>query len=81
MDAVKYKSKMKAYYAKAGIKTARYHLVHDYEGCKKFIAEVGYPVIVKPDNGVGASCTYKLKTDADFDYFFATKDDVLYIME
>ena len=60
MDAVKYKSKMKAYYAKAGIKTARYHLVYDYQGCKDFIAEVGYPVIVKPDNGVGASSTYKI---------------------
>ena len=82
MDAVKYKSKMKAYYAKAGIKTARYHLVNDYEGCKKFIAEVGYPVIVKPDNGVGASSTYKLKNDDQLNYFFATKEaDVLYIME
>ena len=82
MDAVKYKSKMKAYYAKAGIKTARYHLVNDYEGCKTFIAEVGYPVIVKPDNGVGASSTYKLKNDDQLNYFFATKEaDVLYIME
>ena len=82
MEAVKYKSKMKAYYAKAGIKTARYHLVYDYEGCKDFIAEVGYPVIVKPDNGVGASSTYKLKNDDQLNYFFATKEpDVLYIME
>ena len=81
MEAVKYKSAMKAYYAKAGIKTARWHLVHDYTGCKDFIAEVGYPVIVKPDNGVGASHTYKLKNDDELNYFFATKDDVLYIME
>ena len=73
MEAVKYKSKMKAYYAKAGIKTARYHLVYDYEGCRDFIAEVGYPVIVKPDNGVGASSTYKLKNDDQLNYFFATK--------
>ncbi|MDD7174179.1 MAG: ATP-grasp domain-containing protein [Clostridiales bacterium] len=81
MEAVKYKSAMKAYYAKAGIKTARWHLVHDYTGCKDFIAEVGYPVIVKPDNGVGASHTYKHKNDDELNYFFATKDDVLYIME
>lgn len=82
MAPVKYKSKMKAYYAKAGIKTARYHLVHDYEGCRAFIAQVGYPVIVKPDNGVGAASTYKLCDDAQFNYFFATKHhDVLYIME
>ena len=81
MQAVKYKSAMKAYYAKAGIKTARWHLVTDYTGCTDFIAEVGYPVIVKPDNGVGASHTYKLSSDDELNYFFATKDDQLYIME
>lgn len=81
MQPVKFKSAMKAYYAKAGIKTARWHLVRDYDGCKDFIAEVGYPVIVKPDNGVGASHTYKLKSDDELNYFFATKDTTLYIME
>lgn len=81
MQPVKFKSAMKAYYAKAGIKTARWHLVRDYDGCKNFIAEVGYPVIVKPDNGVGASHTYKLKSEDELNYFFATKDETLYIME
>ena len=60
MPRIKYKSKMKEYYQKAGIATARYHMVDDLAGCKKFIAEVGYPVVVKPDNGVGASDTHKL---------------------
>ena len=81
MEKIKRKSAMKAYYAKAGIPTARYHLVYDYEGAKAFANKVGYPVVVKPDNGVGANNTYRLKSDADLDYFFATKDDNLYIME
>ena len=81
MQPVKFKSAMKAYYAKAGIKTARWHIVRDYTGCKDFVREVGYPVIVKPDNGVGASHTYKLKSDDELNYFFATKDETLYIME
>lgn len=81
MQPVKFKSAMKAYYTKAGIKTARWHLVRDYDGCKNFIAEVGYPVIVKPDNGVGASHTYKLKSEDELNYFFATKDTTRYIME
>lgn len=82
MRKVKYKSEMKAYYEKAGIKTARYHLVTDYDGCIKFIEEVGYPVIVKPDNGVGASQTYRLQNVEELNYFFATKDNsVPYIME
>lgn len=81
MHPVKYKSAMKAYYEKAGIKTARWHLVYDYDGCRAFIDEVGYPVIVKPDNGVGASHTYKLESDEELSFFFATKSDDLYIME
>ena len=65
IDGIKYKSCMKEFYAKAGVKTARYHLVSTYEEGMAFIAEVGYPVIVKPDNGVGAAATYKLKNDDD----------------
>ena len=82
MVRTRYKSGMKAFYAKAGIPTARYHLVKDYEPAKEFANKVGYPVVVKPDNGVGANATYKLKTDADLEFFFATKDNsVQYIME
>ena len=79
---IKYKSKMKEYYTKAGVPVARYHLVDNKENCLKFIKEVGYPVIVKPDNGVGASDTHKLSSDADLDNFLETKiADVQYIME
>ena len=81
MEKMKHKSAMKEYYAKAGLPTARWHLALEYNAAKAFANEVGYPVIVKPDNGVGANNTYKLKSDADLDYFFATKDDNIYIME
>ncbi len=81
MPKVKYKSKMKAYYQKAGIKTARYCLVKTEKLCKKFIDEVGYPVIVKPDNGVGANDTWKLSSDDELKQFMAEKPDVPYIME
>ena len=81
MPKIKYKSKMKRYYKKAGIKTARYYLVKSLAGCKKFIDEVGYPVIVKPDNGVGASATYKLKNEEELVNFLKTKAPVQYIME
>ena len=82
MVRTRYKSGMKAFYAKAGIPTARYHLVKDFEPAKEFANKVGYPVVVKPDNGVGANATYKLQSDSDLDYFFHTKDNsVQYIME
>ena len=82
MERTRYKSGMKAYYAKAGIPTARYHLVHGLAEAKEFANKVGYPVVVKPDNGVGASATYKLRADEEVDFFFATKDNsIQYIME
>lgn len=82
MARIKYKSGMKAYYEKAGIPVARYHMVDTLEGCKKFIKEVGYPVITKPDNGVGASLTYRIENDAELDAFFSEKDDsIQFIME
>ena len=81
IEKVKLKSAMKKYYAKAGIPTARYHLVDNFENSCAFANKVGYPVVVKPDNGVGASHTYRLKNDDELRYFFATKDDTSYIME
>ena len=82
MERIKYKSRMKEYYQKAGIPVARYHIVDDYDGCRAFIETVGYPVVVKPDNGVGASHTYKLESDQDLGEFLAQKQsDVSYIME
>ena len=81
IDGIKYKSRMKEFYAKAGVKTARYHLVSTYEEGMAFIAEVGYPVIVKPDNGVGAAATYKLKNDDDVRAFYNDLPHVQYIME
>ena len=79
---IKYKSRMKEYYARVGLPTARYHLVDTMEGCRKFIEEVGYPVVVKPDNGVGASHTYRLENQEQLEEFMQTKEaDVSYIME
>ncbi len=82
MPRIKYKSGMKAYYQQAGIPTARYHLVDDFAGCRAFIDTVGYPVIVKPDNGVGASHTYKLDSDDELRAFLREKDGgAAFIME
>lgn len=81
MDRIKLKSAMKAYYAKAGIPTARYHLVEGYEDAAEFAHLVGYPVVVKPDNGVGANNTYRLTCDDDLHFFIDHMDDNIYIME
>ncbi|MBQ0000319.1 MAG: ATP-grasp domain-containing protein [Clostridiales bacterium] len=82
MPRIKYKSQMKAFYEKAGIPVARYHMVDKLADAKAFIAEVGYPVVAKPDNGVGASHTFKITNDAELKSFFDFKwPDTQYIME
>lgn len=81
IDHYKRKSEMKAYYAKAGVPTARCHKITTREAAEAFLSEVGYPVIVKPDNGVGANDTYKLENDEDLQRFFAQLPEVPYVME
>lgn len=82
LPRIKNKSKMKEYYKKAGIKVARYHLVHEWDDCMNFINEVGYPVIAKPDNGVGAIATHRISNEHDLSEFFKHKCPAIqYIME
>ncbi len=78
---IKYKSGMKEFYARAGIPTARYHIVEGFEDASAFAHKVGYPVVVKPDNGVGASKTYRLSNDDELWFFIDHKDHTRYIME
>lgn len=79
---MKYKSKMKQVYKECGIPVARYIVDASLEEALAFTKTVGYPVVVKPDNGVGAISTYKLKADEEVEYFYQTKHyGVSYIME
>lgn len=77
----KTKSSMKKFYEAAGCPTASWHLVTTLEEGRKFVQKVGYPVIVKPDNGVGASSTWKLSSDEELEEFYSTSHKVQYIME
>ena len=79
---IKHKSKMKEFYRRAGIPVARYHMVDTLENALAFATKVGYPVVAKPDNGVGASHTFKIEKEEDMKQFFELKwPDTTYIME
>lgn len=79
---IKFKSKMKEYYAKTGIPVARYHMVDTLENCLEFAEKVNYPVVAKPDNGVGASHTFKIENEEQMKQFFELKwPNTIYIME
>lgn len=64
LRSVKLKSQMKLGYRRAKVKTARHHLIDQLDEALQFATKVGYPVIVKPDNGVGASNTWKVGDEA-----------------
>ena len=81
IDRIKNKSAMKAYYAKAGVPTARLHKVTTFEAGRDFAHMGGYPGIVKPDNGCGAEATYKLRNFTELKEFYAEPHNVRYIME
>ncbi|NLC96816.1 MAG: ATP-grasp domain-containing protein [Erysipelotrichaceae bacterium] len=81
LQSFKFKSGMKKFYEDAGIKFARYHMVTNLEEGQKFIKEVGYPVVVKPDNGVGANATYKISNSKELKEFYNTTLYTQYIME
>ena len=84
-DEIKFyqhKSLMKQGYERAGAKVAQYILVSDRKSLEDFIKKVGYPVFIKPDIGVGAEETFKIKSEKDVDYFFEKKQNwVTYICE
>lgn len=78
---VKRKSKMKAVFREAGIAVAPGTPASSPDAVAAFVAEVGYPVVAKPDVGVGAAATYKLCDDEDLARFFAEKPATDYLVE
>ena len=71
ISGIKEKSEMKKFYALGGVPTARQ--IKAAEGPKAVLAfahKTGYPIIAKPDNGVGASGTFKLNSDGELADWF-----------
>lgn len=81
IDEYQSKSHMKAYFKCAGIPTARYQIATTLEEALNFSKEVGYPIVIKPDVGVGASDTYKIKNDKDMTQAFVKPFRETMIME
>lgn len=74
--SIRNKSEMKKYYALGGIPTARQ--IKGSEGVKAvraFVKKTGYPVIAKPDSGMGASGTFKIGNDAELEAWFESHRD------
>jgi hypothetical protein len=81
MPPVKRKSQMKKLFIQAGISVARGRVCHTLPEVVELIDEVGFPIVAKPDNGVGASMTYKIHSAGELADFFATKPPIDFIFE
>jgi hypothetical protein len=81
IDFIRRKSRMKSKFREAGVPVARGRVVQSVDDARRLIRETGYPVIAKPDAGVGAIATYRLNNEKDLEDFFQSKPDIDYIME
>ncbi|WP_373819606.1 acetyl-CoA carboxylase biotin carboxylase subunit family protein [Glaesserella sp.] len=82
MLAIKTKAQMKEVFRNAGLKVAKGRVFNGDDDARKLAKELKLPVIIKPNSGVGASDTYKIRTEQDLEQFFSVKNpQVEYIME
>ncbi|SCZ75963.1 ATP-grasp domain-containing protein [Acidaminobacter hydrogenoformans] len=85
MARVKFKSGMKKVFKRAGLEVAPGTLIKNRKNAETFIKKHGYPVIVKPDQGVGAMGTFKIDSPEKLETFLENlennESDNLYIME
>jgi hypothetical protein len=81
IQGIKRKSEMKRYFREAGLPVARGKVCRTPDETWAFIREIGYPVVAKPDSGVGAAKTYKLHDDWEVKRYLVDKLPVEYILE
>ncbi|MEN9936891.1 MAG: hypothetical protein RLZZ387_3470 [Chloroflexota bacterium] len=69
LPAIKRKSEMKRIFAAAGVETARGMVAGDPDEVRAFVRQVGFPLVAKPDVGVGANRTYKITSEQELEAF------------
>ncbi len=81
IDFIRRKSRMKTKFREAGVPVAQGQVVRTIEEARQLIREIGFPVVAKPDDGVGAVATYRLDGESDLETYFENRPDTDYIME
>ncbi len=83
-DVIQYmkrKSLMKEKYREAGITVAEGKRCQSVEQAWEFVQHCGYPIIAKPDIGVGANQTYKINDAKDMESFVQISNCTDYFLE
>jgi hypothetical protein len=75
------KSGMAAVFRQAGVPHPELEIIQSAAQVKAFAQRVGYPLVVKPDVGVGAAHTFKVISDADVDKVLAQPLPTTYVAQ
>jgi hypothetical protein len=67
IERLRAKSGMASMFREAGVPHPELELVQSAAQVKAFAQRVGYPLVIKPDVGVGAAHTFKVSSDAEVD--------------
>jgi hypothetical protein len=59
------KARMKAVLREAGVSVARSRLLTSQYEVEKFVAEVGFPIVLKPPAGLGSRATFRVKSQSE----------------
>ncbi len=81
LAVIKKKSEMKQVFIAAGLNVAPGKVMHTLPEAIEFVKQYGYPLVAKPDSGVGAANTYKIESENDLRSFFDKKPEIDYIFE
>ncbi len=81
LGPIKKKSEMKQVFQQAGLQVAKGKVLKSLNEALDFVEEVGYPLVAKPDSGVGANGTYKIKNKSELEQFFENPPAMDYIFE
>jgi hypothetical protein len=81
LGRLKRKSGMKTMFRDAGVPSIRGEILKTSESGRAFIEKSGFPIIIKPDIGVGAQDTHKITSDREFEAFLSHRKDYDYFME
>ena len=80
-EEVRKKSLMKEGFARAKIETASALTASNLSSALAFAERVGYPLIAKPDGGVGASATFTIDSSEALARFFSWNPEQPYLLE
>jgi hypothetical protein len=81
IEFVRCKSRMKVRFAEAGVPVPRGGRARTLAEARVAAREIGFPLVAKPDAGVGAIDTWRVESEADLARVFATPLPVDYLLE